>query len=305
MQLLKLRYFQLKRDLSYWVLLIAVAAFYIAKSVSEVSFFYCLALATSCVFMLSAYHLNRKDLHFINTYFAQPKKELLLNYSLLFLPVSVAMFINHYWLIAFGMHVCILLVVFLNLQLSSPKLGFITKLVPSAQFEWISGLRKNFYLLLPLILLAVFLSPVKFFDTVALFILNSIFVGFYAFFEPLVMLNPENLSSENFLKNKIIFSNKVLLFSSGPLLLVNSIFHPDIAWFNICFLAGFLFINSCSVYIKYANYKPNDEIRFHIDYLLLFASALIPFLLPISYMLTQSHKKKAIETLSYYFDDHN
>ena len=154
-------------------------------------------------------------------------------------------------------------------------------------------------------LLCLFFSPVKFFGTVSLFLLNSIFLGFYSSFEPLVMLNPEHQDVDSFLKKKAWFFSKVILVLNIPLLLINSAFHIDIAWFNACFLAGFLLLASCAVYIKYASYKPNDELRFHIDYLLLFASALIPFLLPIAFLLNSSHKKKAIQNLLHYTDDNS
>lgn len=303
MQLLKLRYLQLKRDLGYWVLIIAILVFFIVKGISEVSQLYTLSLTAVVLFFFYAYHSNRKDLNFINKYIDQPKKNLCFNYNLSVLPVSSALVFNNYWLLALGLHLGITLLVFIELKPGGPKLVFIQRYIPKAQFEWIAGLRKNLFIILPLLLIAVFLSPVKFFSVVALFVLNTVFLGFYNFFEPLVMLNPEGLETKEFLQKKVSFFTKVLILLNAPLLITNSFFHPDIAWFDACFLAGFLLIACCSVYIKYENYKPNDEIRFHIDSLLLFASAIVPFLLPIAFFLNSSHKKKAIQNLSHYIDD--
>jgi len=305
MQLLRLRYLQLKRDLSYWVVIIAAITFFIAKGVSEISGTYCLAFAGTVLLFLYSYHTNRKDLNFIEKYFMSPKKELCFNYNLLISPVSAGITAGGYGSIALGLHACVSLIPFTRLKVSGAKLIFIGRLIPPAQFEWIAGLRKNFYILVPLLLVAAGLSPVKFFCLAALFLLNTIFLGFYNFFEPLLMLNPENHHPAGFLNKKVFFYNKMILLVNGPLLLINSIFQPDVAWYNICFIAGMFLLGSSTIYIKYSFYKPNDDLRFHMDYLFLFASALIPLLLPLAYLLNHTHKKKALRNLSHYMHDNS
>lgn len=300
MQLIKVRYFQLKRDLSYWVVIIAATAFFISAAISSRSDTYSYGLAAAVFLALYSYHTNRKDLNFVTNYFEKPVQEMCLNYNLLSLPVSAGMCYSGVWFPALILHLGVSLIVFLKFKTSGLKLLFLNKYIPAAQFEWISGVRKNFYLIALLFAVCLFFSPVKFFGTVSLFLLNSIFLGFYSSFEPLLLLNPANLNEEEFLKSKVSFLQRIILVLSVPLLLINSILYPDIAWFNCCFIAGFLILASSSVYIKYANYKPNDDLRFHIDFLLLFASAVIPFLLPLAFFLNLSHRKKAIQNLSYY-----
>jgi len=301
-QLLKLRYLQLRRDLSYWVPLIAALVFFVSKWVSEVSETYCLGLAGVSLFFLANVHLNRRDLNFLSKYFTRPVSDVFVNYNLLVLPITTGMLANGYWLIALGFQACSGLLAFLKIKTGGPKLVFIHKYIPAEHFEWIAGIRKNFFIIVPLFLIAIFLSPVKFFAVVCLFLFNSIFLSFYASFEPLVMLNPEGRSTEAFLKRKIFFLSKIILISNVPLLLTNCFFHPDIAWFNISFVVGFLLLASCTVYIKYENYRPNDELRFQIDSLFLYAAAVIPFLLPVTFYLNYTHKKKAFHNLSNYID---
>lgn len=305
MQLLKLRYLQLKRDLSYWVVILSAGAFYISKGMGEVSQNYSPVMVGTILLFLYSYHTNRKDLNFISKYFAFPKRELCITYNLLVAPVSAGIIASGYWPLALVLHCGATLIPFSRIKINSAKLIFIGKYVPATQFEWIAGLRKNFYVLLPLLLVAMVLSPVKFFCLVALFLLNTIFLGFYNFFEPLVMFNPEGLASATFINRKVHFYTKIILLVNTPLLLINSLFQPDVAWYNVCFVAGILLLGSSTIYIKYSNYKPNDDLRFHIDYLLLFASALVPFLLPLAYLLNYSHKKKALQNLSHYINDHS
>jgi len=302
-QLLKLRFLQIKRDLGYWVIIIAAVVFFAAQGISEVSLNYALGLAGVFLFFLYAYHTNRKDLNFINKYFDEPKTNLCINYNLITLPVSIAIMVCGYWLITLALHLSVTSLIFLKIKVGGPKLVFIRKYIPSSQFEWIAGLRKNLFLIIPLLLIAIFFSPVKLFGVLALFLLNSTLLGFYSSFEPLVMLNPEGHTIQDFLKHKIGFFTKVILILNVPLLLINSVFQPDVAWYDVCFLGGFLLLASCSIYIKYESYKPNEELHFSIDSLFLYASALIPFLVPIAFFLNSQHKKKAIQNLSNYIDD--
>lgn len=252
-QLLKLRYLQIRRDLGYWFIPILLSVFFVSKEISEQSQLYALSLGAVCILFLYVYHTNRKDLSFIKHYLAHPLRDVCINYNLLTLSVSLALALSGWIMIALCLHLFVSLLVFTKINFSGPAFLFIGKHLPSSEFEWISGIRKNFIPLLILFLLALLLSPVKFFGVVALFLMNSIFLSFYSEFEPLPMLNPNNLSAEHFLKQKISFFIKVLLVLNVPLLLVNSVFHPDIIWFNLCFLIGFSMLASFSVYIKYAN----------------------------------------------------
>ena len=153
-------------------------------------------------------------------------------------------------------------------------------------------------MLLGLLIMALILSPVKLFGLVPLFILNMIVGGFFTTFEPLIMLNPRALAPRQFLKTKVTFSLSAVAFINAPLLAINSIFNNDALWFNVTFLFSFLLITACSVYIKYAGYEPNASLRFHVDFLFLYASVFLPYLLPLSVVIYFSNKRKAITNLS-------
>jgi hypothetical protein len=299
-QLFKLRYFQIKRDLSYWLIIIAIVTFYVSKSISETSLLHSLSLSAFILFLLFNYHINRKDLNFIIHYLKAPKLQICLNYNLLILPLSLAIATGIYCEYFFLIHLLVSLISFMELRIKFFKFDIITNYIPSAQFEWISGVRKNFASLCLLILLAIILSPVKLFGLAALFLLNSVFLSFYNFFEPLLMLNPENLSIDFFLRKKISFLISNILFINIPLLTINVIFNPEAIWFDLSFMFAFLLLAASTVYIKYANYKPNTSIKLSIDFLVLTISIFLIYLIPLSIYLFFSNKKKAITNLSYY-----
>jgi len=299
-QLFRLRYFQIKRDLGYWIIIIAVACFYLSKTISETSQLNCQIFIGIVLFSLYNYHINRKDLNFIEHYLQAPKLQVCVNYNVLILPLSFALASDVYWKWIFFVHLFATLIGIFYVKLTSFKFLFIGKYISAPNFEWTAGVRKNFLTISVLLLIALILSPVKLFGVVALFILNFIFFSFYNYCEPLIMLNPEDLPVEVFLQKKIRFLIRTLLVINVPLLLVNCLFNPDIIWFNVGFMLAVLLLGACTVFIKYANYKPNTALRLNMDYLILTSSVVIFYLLPLGILIYISNKKKAIHNISNY-----
>lgn len=299
MQLLKLRYYQVKRDLGIWAILIAGGIFYFCLEFASDTDRNSYILIGIVLIAMYTYHANRNDRNFLSHYLKRPLLQVLVNYNFSIVPASLALIINHYPLNAFGLHLLVSCIAFINFRSSRQRLLFVNRFIPADQFEWISGLRKNFYQILVLLLLAIFLSPVKLFCLAALLLLNTIFLGFYTLHEPLLMLNPKFLSPEVFLNQKVNYLLKMIVIINTPLLLVNALFHPDSAWFSACFLIALILLGSCVVYIKYARYQPNLSQGFTIDQVILFGSLLFPYLLPLSLYLYYSNRKKAIAQLNY------
>jgi hypothetical protein len=298
MQLLKLRYFQLKRDLGIWVLILAALAFLISNAVAENSKQYLLLF---CLAIVYNYHMQRRDLNFILKYFRAPRRQVAVNYNLLVLPVTAGMLLNAHYICSLALHGLVTLISLMNYKIRGPRLKFISRYIPPGHFEWISGLRKNFFISF-LIIPILILSPVKLFGLAGLFLLNVIFISFYGSCEPLSMLNPGNLTARDFLRQKTKFFTRIIIITNVPVLAINSFFNQDAAWFNAGFLAGFLLLSACSIYIKYSNYKPNQNLPFHIDYLILSGALLIPYLLPLAIIVYFNNRKKAIQNLIHIYD---
>jgi hypothetical protein len=297
-QLLRLRYYQLRRDLGIWVFIIALLVFFVSQYISEVSEQYSYYVLAVIAVLFHNYHLQRKDLGFVTKYLINPNLQILLNYNLILCPVSFALISNGRWLPLITLHVLVSLSVFVKLKSSPVRFTFFTRLFPAYQFEWVAGIRRTLLLLIPLLLVAVILSPVKLFGLAAPLLINSIFISFYNEFEPLIMLNPENLRTEEFLSRKTYFTDKILIMTNLPLLIINSAFHPEVIWYNAGFLISFMILAHCTIYIKYASYEPKASMPFHFDFLLLYASIFIPFLLPVSFLILYYNKKKAITNIS-------
>lgn len=305
MQLLRLRYYQVSRDLGYWVPILAIVASYAAYELSSVSDLYSWCLAGVVAFIFYSYHSQRRDVGFVVRYFERGTLQMILNYQLTALPVTVALLSRVRILPAISLHIFLTLLPFLVWRSRPARISFLTRWIPAEHFEWIAGLRRSFVALIVFYLLAVVLSPVKLFGIMALFAFNFIILGFYSVFEPRMMLNPEHLPVRRFLARKVNFVCAAIVILNLPLVAVNSFCHPEVLTMNAGFFAAFLLLGACGVYIKYAAYDPSGSIPISVDMLVLVLSVFIPYLLPLSVIIYFSVKKRAVKNLLEYSDDHS
>jgi hypothetical protein len=303
MKLLMIRYFQIRRDLGFWIFLIAAFIFFTAQAIASEKSSYAWYLAILASFGLYQHYLQRRDLVFIKTYFDHSRWHIVLNYNLTLLPCSAALLLTNNFLPVIFMHGFVSAIPMMNFSLNGPAYLFLGRYIPSTQFEWISGLRKNGLILIALLLLAMALSPVKLFGPGALFLLNLIFIGFYNLFEPRIMLNAHHLPVDRFLREKARYLCMMVVFINLPLLAVNCIFHPEVTFINLAFLFSFILLAANSVLIKYANYLPGESMSFSGDMLVLFAAVFIPYLLPLSVLLYFVNLKKAKNNLLQFIDE--
>lgn len=264
---------------------------------------YAWGLTGSVLAVFYLFHVSRKDTAFVLNYLKQGTWQMAINYSLTIIPVGIGLLATLNGLCALVLHLSVVGIAFLKPSITSLRIKTFTSFIPPQHFEWISGIRKQFYLLVLLLLIACILSPVKLFAIVGLFLLNTSFLSFYVLHEPLLMLNPKRLSVTDFLKEKIQFAVKAIAIINIPILLVNSFFQPDVWTVNLVFLFGFFALTVASIHIKYADYTPNESVGFKIDYLILYAGIFLPYVLPIAIFVLFSNRKKAIANLNYYLHD--
>lgn len=302
MQLLTIRYYQAKRDLGIWTLIIAIALFYLAFEITgNTNLKTIVAVPVITWLGLISHFNNRRDLNFVARYFHRPRLQIILNYNLFTLPISLGLILNGHWIVSLLLHVSVCFIGLIRFKGQLMRLAFITTKIPAKHFEWISGVRNHFYSIAILLLLSVILSPVKLFGIVPLFLLNSIFTSFYNYNEPIHMLNPGNFSAQNFLREKASFNSRMTLYFNLPLLAINSLFNHDAFVFNVLFLIVFMLIATTTVYLKYGAYKPNQNSTYRLEYFFLFSPLVTPWLLPISIFIFYSARRKAVDNLNIFF----
>ena len=305
MQLLKIRYYQIKNDLGFLFLVIAaiVAALaYFFFNKTDNNQFYFLA---GVIFVLVRFHTSRKDLNYVLKHLENPIQQLIIEYQLFLLPFSVPSLFTQAWYFFFIIHAVGFIVPFLKVG-SGNIVWFpnLSKYIPSSQFEWISGIRKNWLSLLVCILIALVLSSVKLFPLVALCLVNTAIMSFYTEGESRQMLTANSYSPKEIMLSKILFSIKIVLIINLPVIIINSIFNQDFIFINCLFLMYSCLVMAFAVACKYNAYKPNTSFEsISIQFGLVFVALIFPQFMVLTIFLTYYYYQKAIKNLSYYTND--
>lgn len=301
--LLKIRYFQIKRAYMPPLAIYIAICFITFFSIEDLNTVQVITLTYFPPLILLLYHNTRSDLHFIKMQFLSYKMEMMINYNLTLLPISLGLLWRSQWDHALQTHLIASTIALINTKSKPLLLLFLGRVIPSDHYEWISGARKQFILLTLLYLTSFALVMAKFFVLVPLFFFNLLIMDFYSVFEPRVMLNCNGTSTKEFLGNKIQFSTKMFLTTNIPILAINSLFNHEMLSINSLFVLSGLLSLVGAIYIKYALYVPNDQLRINTDLILLSFALLVPYLLPITIILIYVNRKKALNNLKNYIDD--
>jgi hypothetical protein len=143
MQLLKIRFYQLKRDLGilfFPILALASCISFFAFNHPEKVGLYVVAIIA---YLFYSFHKNRGDLAFAYKHFNSAKAQIITEYQLFLLPFSVPVLFTEYWYSFFALHTLVLAIPFLDTSRKIQfKFLFITKYFKN-DYIFISGIRKN------------------------------------------------------------------------------------------------------------------------------------------------------------------
>lgn len=312
LSLVTIRLIQLKRSFTRPILeipifgILAVALVYSASQKMALSpeYYYLLALLAGLCLWLQ---INRKDRQFVNNQVEGPYMQIFWEYFFLTLPISFTCLLTKNW-IGFPVLISMLaLLPFLNLSVKKgTSFRNISKIIPKDNFEWISSMRKSMPYLIPIYLIALVFSWFRVVPLIALWIISISVASFYLECESLQILREKNLSSENFILNKLMRHSKILLVLSAPVILVNTIFNTEYLVINILFLLIQISLLCFSICFKYSGYKPNENpIANNIILSMVSLFTIVPYLLPIPMVMAFIYYKRAKSNLKNYLDDRN
>ncbi|MEI8047614.1 MAG: hypothetical protein WCI92_09565 [Bacteroidota bacterium] len=247
----------------------------------------------------------RNDKQFVYIHIRRPHFQIYLEYLVLVSVFSVSSLFTVNW-ICFPILISALYVV-PNLKFTLKQKTYlknISSLIPAGDFEWISGFRRSFGILVPLYILALSLS---WFRVLPLFILWFISVTISSFFtecEPLHILKEGNYSSSGLLKRKLTRMAKYIISLYIPVLVVNTIFNPEYWLLNILFIPLQVSLICYSIFFKYATYEPNrNAIGNNVVISLVSIGSIIPYFLPIPLLMAVFTYGKAKKNLNIYLND--
>jgi hypothetical protein len=302
-QLLKIRFFQLKRDLGFlFFVIIALAScisFLVFNHQKQVGFY----AAGIVVYLFYNFHKNRRDIAFMAKHFEKAKSQILVEYQLFLLPVSIPCLFTNYWYCFFILHLFVCIVPFLNIKSKYDfKFSFITRFFKD-DYIFISGVRRNLVLLIIFFLLALALSPLKLFPLVALFLFNNVMFSFYEANESVQMLQASQKTPKQLMASLLNSGVKKIVLVNFPILLINSIFNPDLWMFNMYFFAYNVLILASVIALKYESYQFKTPSSNHqIKLIVMILGLFIPYLFPLAIIFYAQSRAGAIKNLSHYLD---
>lgn len=306
MQLLKIRFYQLKRDLGilfFPILALTSCISFFAFNHPEKVGYYAVAIIT---YLFYSFHKNRGDLSFAYKHFNSAKTQVVTEYQLFLFPFSIPILFTNYWCVFFILHALVFVIPFIDTTRKIQfKILFVTKHFKN-DYIFISGIRKNLFVLVPLMLIALVLSPLKLFPLVALFIFNAVVFSFYEVNESVQMIQASNKTPKQFLADKLSSAVFKMAIINSPILIINTVFNFDLFLFNLYFLFYNLLMLATVIVLKYADYqykKQGNSIQ--IKLIIMIFGLFLPYLAPLTIIFYFQSRTEALKNLNNYLDDYN
>ncbi|MDX5348564.1 MAG: hypothetical protein LPK19_15110 [Hymenobacteraceae bacterium] len=184
--LLQIRLIQLRHEVQHLGLrhLLVFAALFVALLLLSYSLFlsdrtYWFATAGVPLLFLLV-HLYRPDQQFVYLHLAKPFAALTAEYLVVALPFTAPALFTPHW---YSFFICSGLLVLVPLVKYQPKhqaqLAFLSWFLPNQNFEWISGIRKTFWLFLAFYGAAFAFCQIKLLPLFFLWMLTNFIISFY------------------------------------------------------------------------------------------------------------------------------
>jgi len=272
---------------------------------------------------LLAVHAVRKDKHFLKMFFTMPYLVYLAEYFALFLPFILIWIIYFNWLgIGLLLMICIT-VPLVTINRGMQNTGIIFKFlinpfttnfnssftvrlpfIPTRSFEWISGIRRNLLVLLPVYLIFIAFSFQPYIGVIGFIILSLLVSGFYFYGESREFIEQFAKTPSSFLWLKIRDNLKLLYLFLLPILIISMIFQFH-TWY---YLAGAILASSLfqiiTIIFKYGLFEENAPLnKINILVMINFLFIVLPFFWPVPIIMGIKYYMKARENLQKYFDD--
>jgi hypothetical protein len=275
------------------------------------------------VLLLLSLHASRNDKHFIKTTIKSPYSIYLSEYLLLTLPFFVIWSVQRNW-VGIGLLILIVLLIpLISINLKLQNLGSIINLlinpfssnlnskfkvslpfISNSSFEWISGIRRNLILLLPVYLFILALSFKPYVAVVGMIFISILVSGFYNYGESREFVEFFARNPRAFMLRKIFINLKQLIILFTPILIIAMIFQTSTWYYLIGAVIFSFFIQVLAIIFKYGLFEENDNLnRNSIFVFVNILFVIVPGFLPVPIIMGIRYYKKACENLKKYYHD--
>jgi hypothetical protein len=260
---------------------------------------------TALFFLCLHIQLTRKDKSFVYTCIEHPKREIFTEYVFLTFPFSVTVLFTSNWYLY--PILLIALAIIPTFSYSAKHITYLKKIsrvISPKDFELISFFRKSFIYIVPIYILALAFCWFRFFPLILLWFLAVCVSSGFIECEPLNILKAQSLPPSSFLKKKITRNLKYLFVLMLPIVIINTIFNPQLWLFNLLFIPTQLALFGLAICLKYSNFEPGRTfIGNSLLLSLVSGAAILPYCLPVVLIIAMTYYKKAVDHLKNYLHD--
>lgn len=263
-------------------------------------------LSLAFLALITIVQLKRNDKLFLKSNFSNPKMLMLSEYILLAIPVAGCLLV-HQQIPALALLIGLVLIVHLDIKTKYSALNTrLQQQIPNDAIEWKAGLRKQFFIIVPVWTLALFTSFFIGSVPVAIFILGISTLSFFETCEPIPVLLSYELCAKQLLFLKTRRQLQLFSLLALPLIALFMVFIPDLWYIPVAEYVIFCCLQVYTVLVKYAFFEPNQKSAAAQTFVALGAlSCIIPVFLPVIWLLTGWFYKKSVNNLNQFLDDYN
>ncbi len=252
-------------------------------------------------------NIKRKDAEFIKLYFASYYIVFLLDNLILSIPFIIILIYHSLWLYLFIYIIYIVIISFFHIQTNKRTVNtLVQRHIPDANFEWKSGFRRNLVTIILLWAIGFVFSFYIASVPIVIFLLGTIILNFYEKGESVEVLLAKEYGTKEFLRDKLLSHLRDFSLFLLPLVIVFLIFHLEYYYIILAEIGVFLLLLTYSISLKYTFYEPNEKSGAMQTFMAFgILSIFVPFLLPVTVILTVIFVFRAIKNLKFYLDDFN
>jgi hypothetical protein len=248
---------------------------------------------------------SRKDKEFIYKQLDKPYLQLFSEYLILTLPFSITSLTTKSWYcfpLLLLVLICIPLLKFqFKHQASFKKLSSV---IPASNYEWVSGIRKQYIPVICLYLVAVAFCWVRILPLALLWFLTILISSFYLENEPVHILRAGNKTAGRFLSDKIKINIKYILILYSLPVIINVIFVREFLVITLLFIPVQIALICFAISLKYCTYKPNTNLLGNnVAFSIIAILSAMPYFLPATLLLAIVYFYKAEKNLKLYLHD--
>lgn len=252
-----------------------------------------------------AIQYTRKDKQFIYKQLDKPQLQIFLEYAILTLPFSATSLITKSWYCFPLLLLVLACISFLKFQFKhTAAFRQLSLFIPASDFEWISGIRKQYIPFIGLYLIALVFCWVRILPLFLLWLVTIIISSFYLENEPVHLLREGNKPARKFLSGKIVNNIKYILILYSLPVIINAVFVKEFLTITLLFIPVQIILIGFAICLKYSTYKPQTNLLGNnVAFSIVAIFSAVPYFLPIPVILAIVYFYKAGKNLKNYLDD--